>query len=217
MKTGYPPFTEFCKFIKREAGISCNPVTSLQVLKAGETNKSNSRRTNFNPRKKGNFDARTLATSSSEERENAVEKTSSSNTKRVIFPFCKENHKLDLWVKFPNMPLSERRTFARANALRWGCLKWAICLKNAEEGRRAISVTTNIPPHYMMMQLLNRTRKRSLKFRKKVKQIAGIRLLLASKYRVGTAALNPCCTLLLYQYGCTMRTTWTRRSWFMLC
>jgi len=50
MKTGYPPFTEFCKFIKREARISCNPVTSLQALKAGETNKSNPRRTNFNQR-----------------------------------------------------------------------------------------------------------------------------------------------------------------------
>ena len=105
------------------------------------------------------------------------------------------------------MPLSERRTFAQANALCWGCLKWAICLKNAEEGRHAISVTVNIPPHYMMMQLLNGTRKRSLKFRKKVKQIAGVRLVFASKYRVGTAAPNPCCTLLKYQYGCTMRTT----------
>ena len=79
MKTGYPPFAEFCKFVKRKARISCNPVSSLQALKAGQTNKSNPRRTNFNPREKGNFDARTLATGSSEEKENAVEKTSSSN------------------------------------------------------------------------------------------------------------------------------------------
>ena len=76
MKIGYPPFTEFCKFIKREARISWDPVTSLQALKAGETNKGNPRRTNFNPSKKRNFDARTLATGSSEERENVVEKTS---------------------------------------------------------------------------------------------------------------------------------------------
>ena len=80
MKTGYPPFAEFCKFVKRKARISFNPATSLQALKAGETNKSNPRGTNFNPREKGNFDARTLATGSSEEKDNAVEKTSSSNT-----------------------------------------------------------------------------------------------------------------------------------------
>ena len=123
MKTGYPSFAELCKFVKRKARISCNPVTSLQALKAGETNKSNPRRTNFNPREKGNFDARTLATGSSEEKENAVEKTSSSNRKRVICPFCKENHELDLCVKFPEMPLSERRKSAQANALCWGCLK----------------------------------------------------------------------------------------------
>ncbi|CAH3176681.1 unnamed protein product [Porites evermanni] len=37
------PFTEFCKFVKRKARISCNPVTSLQAFKAGETNKNNCR------------------------------------------------------------------------------------------------------------------------------------------------------------------------------
>ena len=113
MKTGYrSPFAEFCKFVKREGRISCNPVTSLQALKAGETNNSNPRRTNFNRREKGNLDSRTLATGSSGEKENAVEKTSSSNTKRVTCPFCKENHEPDLCVKFPKMPLSERRRFA---------------------------------------------------------------------------------------------------------
>ena len=43
----------------------------------------------------------------------------------------------------------------------------ALCLKNAEEGRFAIFVTADIPPHYTTMQLLNGTRKRSLKIRKK--------------------------------------------------
>lgn len=28
-KSGYPPFAEFCKFVSKEARISCNPVTSL--------------------------------------------------------------------------------------------------------------------------------------------------------------------------------------------
>ena len=74
------PSQNSAKFLKREARISSNPVTSLQAIRAVETNKSNPRRTNFNPRDKGNFDARTLATGSSEEKENAVEKTSSSNT-----------------------------------------------------------------------------------------------------------------------------------------
>ena len=35
-KVGYPPFAEFCRFMKKEARISCNPVTSPQALKGEE-------------------------------------------------------------------------------------------------------------------------------------------------------------------------------------
>ena len=89
MKTGYPTFAELCKFVKRKARISCNPVTSLQALKAGETNKSNPRRTNFNPRDKGNFDARTLATGSSEERKMLLRKPAQATRNASSVPFVR--------------------------------------------------------------------------------------------------------------------------------
>ena len=37
VKAGYPPFAEFCEFMRKEARIVCNPVTSLQALKTEET------------------------------------------------------------------------------------------------------------------------------------------------------------------------------------
>lgn len=117
------PSQNSAKFLKREARISRNPVTSLQALKVAETNKSNSRRTNFNPRDEGHFNAGTLATGLSEEKKTAAATTSTSNTKCVICLFCKENHELDLCVKFPKKPLTERKKLAQANALCWGSLK----------------------------------------------------------------------------------------------
>ena len=37
-KNGYPPFSEFCKFLRKEARISCSPVTSLRALRTEEPN-----------------------------------------------------------------------------------------------------------------------------------------------------------------------------------
>ena len=159
MKNGYSPFAEFCKFLKREARILRNPVTSLQALKAVETNKSNPRRTNFNPRDEGHFNAGTLATGLSEEKRTAAATTSTSNTKCVICLFCKENHELDLCVKFPKKALTERKRHAQANVLCWGCLKWRHLSKERRGGRTCNICNPDIPPHYMTMQQLNGTRK----------------------------------------------------------
>ena len=40
-KTGYLPFAEFCEFMRKQARIACNPVTSLQALKTEETKEKN--------------------------------------------------------------------------------------------------------------------------------------------------------------------------------
>ena len=129
------PSQNSAKFLKREARISRNPVTSLQALKVVETNKSNPRRTNFNPRDEGHFNAGTLATGLSEEKKTAAATTSTSNTKCVICLFCKENHELDLCVKFPKKPLTERKKLPQANALCWGCLKQRNLCKERRGGR----------------------------------------------------------------------------------
>ena len=37
--SGYPTFAEFCKFLKKEARIACNPVTFQRLPKKEEPNK----------------------------------------------------------------------------------------------------------------------------------------------------------------------------------
>lgn len=137
-KAGYPPFEEFCKFLEKEARISCNPVTSLQALKSEDTkDKVNPGRTRYTARDKGNFDLRAFATGSSEEKRDAVKESSPSTSisRRIVCPFCKDNHELDLCMKFTRMPLSDKRKFAQANALCWGCLKWGHMYKECR-GRK---------------------------------------------------------------------------------
>ena len=121
-KTGYPPFAEFCEFMRKEARIACNPVTSLQALKTEETKEKTEGGRTRPPYRDKNNDVRALATGSS----NAVGERgpSTGGSKRIICPFCKDNHELDACTKFLKISLSDRRTFAQTNALCWGCLKW---------------------------------------------------------------------------------------------
>ena len=44
--------------------------------------------------------------------------------KRIVCPFCKDNHELDMRMKFTKIPLSDWKKFAQDNALCWRCLKW---------------------------------------------------------------------------------------------
>uniref|UniRef100_A0A3P8URG7 Uncharacterized protein n=1 Tax=Cynoglossus semilaevis TaxID=244447 RepID=A0A3P8URG7_CYNSE len=56
----FPSFSQFVKFLIREVKIACNPVTSLQALKQGETEKPKQQR-------QQNVKAKTLTTTSNEE------------------------------------------------------------------------------------------------------------------------------------------------------
>ena len=132
-KAGYPPFAEFCKFMRKEARIACNPVTSLQALKAEEAkDKVEPGRSKFNSRDKGDFRVRTFATKSEEKSGNAM---ADSSSKKIFCAFCKNNHELDLCEKFSQIALSERKKFVQANALFRGCLKWGHVYKECR-GRK---------------------------------------------------------------------------------
>ena len=132
-KTGYPPFAEFCKFMRKEARIACNPVTSPQALKAeGAKDKVEPGRSKNSSRDKGDVRVRTFATKSEEKSGNAV---TDSNSKKIICAFCKNNHELDLCEKFSKIVLSERKKFVQTNALCWGCLKWGHVYKECR-GRK---------------------------------------------------------------------------------
>ena len=51
-KVGYPPFSEFCKFMKKEARISSNPVTSPQALKGEDKGNKERARSRFQLRER---------------------------------------------------------------------------------------------------------------------------------------------------------------------
>ena len=126
-KSGYPPFAEFCKFVSQETRISCNPVTSLQALKADENKeRGENSRARYTLRDKLSTDLRTFATSSSEGNPGAVKEGNPgiSGGKRSVCTFCKYNHELDSCVKFLKISLPDRRRFIQASALCWACLKW---------------------------------------------------------------------------------------------
>lgn len=145
-KAGYPPFAEFCKFMRKEARVACNPVTSPQALKMEEAkDKVESGRLKYNARDKGNFRARALATKSEEKDGNTA---TDSSSKRIICAFCKNNHELDLCEKFSKIALSERRKFVQANALCWGCLKWGHVYKECR-GRKTCRSCSRRHPTYL--------------------------------------------------------------------
>lgn len=80
-KSGYPPFTEFCKFISKKARISCNPVTSLQALKADENKeRGENSKAKYTSRDKLSTNFRTFATSSSKGNPDTVKESSPRTT-----------------------------------------------------------------------------------------------------------------------------------------
>lgn len=100
----FPSFSQFMKFLIREAKIACNPVTSLQALKQGETEKPKQQR-------QQNVKAKTLTTSSNEE-----------TVKTCVF--CKKNgHTLHICRKFAEKDVPDRVKFVQAEKLCFGCLK----------------------------------------------------------------------------------------------
>ncbi|KAJ8375840.1 hypothetical protein SKAU_G00064200 [Synaphobranchus kaupii] len=101
----FPSFSQFVKFLTREAKIACNPVTSLHALKPSESEKIKV----FKSRGRG---AKVLATNSDEK---AV------STSCV---FCeKASHSLHKCRKFMNETISERVKFVQQKKLCFGCLE----------------------------------------------------------------------------------------------
>ncbi|XDV25278.1 hypothetical protein PO909_029222 [Leuciscus waleckii] len=100
----FPSFSQFVKFLAREAKIACHSVTSLQSLKQGEAE-------NPKVQKHQSFRAKTLTTSSSEQ-------TFTTCT------FCKKTgHTLHKCRKFMEKAVSDRIKFIRVESLCFGCLR----------------------------------------------------------------------------------------------
>ncbi|KAM9429662.1 uncharacterized protein ACWYII_017688 isoform 1-T4 [Salvelinus alpinus] len=101
----FPSFSQFVKFLTREAKIACNPVTSLHALQSSEDGKPKTPRIQ-------SPGARVLATNSDEK---------DTVTSCV---FCEmSGHSLHKCCKFMDKPTTERQKFVQENKLCFGCLR----------------------------------------------------------------------------------------------
>lgn len=132
----YPPFEEFCRFLKTEARIACNPITSLQLTKEEDL-----RGTGEKWRSSGKFSknkdsgVNSFATGGSEVKEGNVKGKEENKAKQICL-YCKATHDMDACDKFLRLPLSERRSFIQTKHLCWGCLKWSHVNKDCH-GKKA--------------------------------------------------------------------------------
>lgn len=141
-KNGYPTFGEFCRFLKKEARIACNPVTSLRSVKDDEP-KVNTEKGRMNNRfgQNRNVVARSFVTGSSAVKREGGRNREEDNNKRVNCTFRKDAHELDACQKFLQIPLVEKREFIQSKRLCWGCLKWGHISKDCR--RKKVCKTCN--------------------------------------------------------------------------
>ena len=109
---GFPPFSEFRKFIVKEANIACNPFTSFQSIKSVNQNEPRGTRVKVN---QGACSFSTEATG------NPSPKKFGGVIKCII---CKKPHNLDDCPQFLKKTLDERRSYIKENALCFGCLRF---------------------------------------------------------------------------------------------
>ena len=104
----FPTFEVFLKFVVKQAEIACHPVTSFQAIRQQVTTKP----TRYKPAGSSSF-----ATGSSE----TGNEGRSQNFRSCIL--CNGNHALEFCYKFFSKSMTERKDFAEANKLCYGCLK----------------------------------------------------------------------------------------------
>ena len=139
-KVGFPPFSEFCKFIKKEARIFCNPVTSLHALKGDDKEDRGRNGTSTRHRKPPEVGA--FATGVREGNESSRGRIEPKINTCLL---CKSEHELDNCPRFARLPLPERRQFVQSRALCWGCLKWGHVSKECR-GRKLCKTCNNRHP-----------------------------------------------------------------------
>lgn len=110
---GYPPFSEFCKFLRVESRIACNPITSLRGIKYEVKTAT------FVP-----FRKKTPAISSFATGVTDCDTKPANRIKNKQCPLCDFSHDLDTCKKFLDMSLEKRKDFARSKGLCWGCLEY---------------------------------------------------------------------------------------------
>lgn len=132
----FPPFSEFVKFVVKEADIVCDPVLSSPSPNEEDSNRTISER---NKDKKPRFprrprDANAFTTSSNEEKNGPAENKPPLAVKSCFY--CKKSHDLDACPEFVKRTISERKEFASAKGLCFGCLQHGHLSKDCKERKK---------------------------------------------------------------------------------
>lgn len=141
-KSGYPPFSVFCRFLQRESRIACNPVTTVkqkEEVSRGDPDKV--RKTNGFRRRTHKDKVNTFATESHEMANSNTQNRKERKPEATPCPLCKAAHDLEVCKQFLNKSLAERRDLIKTNALCLGCLKWGHMKRHCR--RRLVCKTCN--------------------------------------------------------------------------
>ena len=134
----FPSFSEFVKFVVKEADIACDPVLSSPLANEednGRTrNERNKAKRQWLPQRKPH-DANTFKTTA-----NYGNKGTDNEKQRpkVIVKaciFCKKDHDLDVCPEYMKGTTSERKEFASTKGLCFGCLQRGHLSKDCKEGK----------------------------------------------------------------------------------
>jgi len=119
----FPPFSEFVKFVVREADRACDPALSSLPAHKGQADGNNNlhagkRSGKLRPFQRGPLDVNTFATSSMLKN---PERKASSGSKTCAL--CNKPHNIDTCYEFLKKPISDRKAFASTKGLCFGCLE----------------------------------------------------------------------------------------------
>ncbi len=125
----FPPFSEFVKFIVKEADIACDPV-NLRKINKEEDNKRPKNVGGGGGTPGGKFPVRhdrnprnTMATKSKEGDPNDANRPKNENPTASSCIFCKGSQELDSCEGFCKKDIHERKEYTKSKGLCFGCLK----------------------------------------------------------------------------------------------
>ena len=111
-----PPFSEFQRYVVKEAEIPCDPITSFQALKQSQS--YDSKKSTVATKPKQTTGSVSFATST-----DASTSGEQGSNNPVSYILCKESHNLDSCNILISKSLDDRKVFIRENKLCFGCLK----------------------------------------------------------------------------------------------
>lgn len=151
-KETFPPFSEFVKFVVKEADIACDPVLSSPAPTEEDSSRiTNDRNKPFRPRppRRRPHDANTFATSSNDEHKGTTE----NSLLQLSTSLVSSVRSLTTWTNVPNSlkgPSAKERHLLRPRDSASAACSVVICPRIVKKGRSVAFATDSIPLHFMV-------------------------------------------------------------------